>query len=76
MPNIAWRVHHWVTEQARVHPAPPASPLRAELLNGEQLAHRAGDLAAGTLSLVWSGCQTTKGFGRDVEHVGDKIEGH
>jgi len=33
-------------------------------------------LAAGTLSLVWSGCQTTKGFGRDVEHVGNKIEGH
>jgi predicted small secreted protein len=33
-------------------------------------------LAMGFMALVGAGCQTTKGFGRDVEHVGDKIQGH
>ena len=33
-------------------------------------------LAVGFMALVGTGCQTTKGFGRDVEHVGDKIQGH
>jgi predicted small secreted protein len=32
-------------------------------------------LTAGFLAMVGVGCQTTKGFGRDVEHVGDKIQG-
>lgn len=27
-------------------------------------------------ALIGVGCQTTKGFGRDVEHVGEKIQGH
>ena len=34
-------------------------------------------LALGLLAIAGTtGCQTTKGFGRDVEHVGDKIQGH
>jgi predicted small secreted protein len=33
-------------------------------------------LTVGLFALVGAGCQTTKGFGRDVEHVGDKIQGH
>lgn len=32
-------------------------------------------LALGAMLVATSGCQTTKGFGRDVEHVGDKIQG-
>ena len=31
-------------------------------------------LIAGFVSLVATGCQTTKGFGKDVEKLGDKIE--
>ncbi len=31
--------------------------------------------AMGFIALVSYGCQTTKGFGRDVEHVGEKIQG-
>jgi predicted small secreted protein len=31
--------------------------------------------AMGFIALVSTGCQTTKGFGRDVEHVGEKIQG-
>jgi predicted small secreted protein len=32
-------------------------------------------LIAATLSLfAATGCQTTKGFGKDVENLGDKIE--
>ena len=27
------------------------------------------------IALAGSGCETSKGFGRDVEHVGDKIQG-
>jgi len=30
----------------------------------------------GLLVIASTGCQTTKGFGRDVEHVDDKIQGH
>jgi predicted small secreted protein len=33
-------------------------------------------LASGFLAIVSTGCQTTKGFGRDVEHVGEKIQGN
>ncbi len=32
-------------------------------------------LAAGIMTLVGTGCQTTKGLGRDIEHVGEKIQG-
>ncbi len=32
-------------------------------------------LVLAVLSLLCVGCQTTKGFGRDVQHVGEKIEG-
>ena len=32
-------------------------------------------LTLGIITLAGVGCQTTKGFGRDVEHVGDKIQG-
>jgi predicted small secreted protein len=31
-------------------------------------------LAAALLSLLASGCNTMRGVGRDVEHVGDHIE--
>jgi len=31
--------------------------------------------AMGFIALVATGCQTAKGFGRDVEHVGEKIQG-
>jgi len=33
-------------------------------------------LAVSVMALVGTGCQTTKGFGRDVEHVGEKIQDH
>jgi len=29
----------------------------------------------GFVVLVATGCQTAKGFGRDVEHVGEQIQG-
>lgn len=32
-------------------------------------------LVSSFFALVGAGCQTTKGFGRDVEKVGDKIQG-
>ena len=32
-------------------------------------------LALGATAFVFTGCQTTKGFGRDVEHLGDNIQG-
>ena len=55
MPTVAWRVHHWVTEQARVHPAPPASPLRAELLSADQMKQHGRILAAShELALRWA----------------------
>ena len=31
-------------------------------------------LTAAFLALVATGCQTTKGFGKDVKNLGDKIE--
>jgi predicted small secreted protein len=31
-------------------------------------------LSAALLSLVATGCQTTKGFGKDVEKLGDNIQ--
>jgi predicted small secreted protein len=31
-------------------------------------------LTAAFLALVVTGCQTTKGFGKDVKNLGDKIE--
>jgi len=31
-------------------------------------------LAAATLAFVTSGCQTSKGFGKEVEKLGDKIQ--
>ena len=31
-------------------------------------------LAAAFFALVTTGCQTTKGFGKDVKTLGDKIE--
>lgn len=31
-------------------------------------------LAVGFLGLFTTGCQTTKGFGQDVENLGEKIE--
>jgi predicted small secreted protein len=31
-------------------------------------------LAAALFSLVTTGCQTSKGFGKDVEKLGDKIQ--
>jgi predicted small secreted protein len=31
-------------------------------------------MAVGFLGLFTTGCQTTKGFGQDVEKLGDKIE--
>ena len=31
-------------------------------------------LATGFMALVSTGCQTTKGFGEDVEHLGEKIQ--
>jgi len=33
-------------------------------------------LLLGLLALLFAGCQTTKGFGRDVERAGEKIQGH
>lgn len=30
---------------------------------------------AATFSILGAGCQTTKGFGKDVEKLGDKIQG-
>jgi predicted small secreted protein len=33
-------------------------------------------LAVGFMALAGTGCQTSKGFGRDVEHVGEKIQGN
>jgi predicted small secreted protein len=30
---------------------------------------------AGFIALVCSGCQTTKGFGKDVEDLGEEIQG-
>jgi predicted small secreted protein len=33
-------------------------------------------LILGLLALLFMGCQTTKGFGRDVERAGEKIQGH
>ena len=32
-------------------------------------------LTLGFVALVGTGCQTTKGFGRDVENVGENIQG-
>lgn len=32
-------------------------------------------LTLATAAFVLSGCQTTKGFGRDVENLGDNIQG-
>lgn len=32
-------------------------------------------LAMGLLAIASTGCQTTKGFGRDVEKVGENIQG-
>lgn len=32
--------------------------------------------AMGLIALVSHGCQTAKGFGRDVENVGEKIQGN
>jgi predicted small secreted protein len=32
-------------------------------------------LTAAFFALVAAGCQTTKGFGKDVKSLGDKIEG-
>jgi predicted small secreted protein len=29
----------------------------------------------GFIACISSGCQTAKGFGRDVEHVGEEIQG-
>jgi predicted small secreted protein len=31
-------------------------------------------IAAAFLGLLTTGCQTTEGFGRDVENLGEKIE--
>jgi predicted small secreted protein len=31
-------------------------------------------LALALLALLSAGCQTSKGFGKDVEHLGDKIQ--
>lgn len=31
-------------------------------------------IAAGVFALVSTGCQTSKGFGKDVEKLGDKIQ--
>ena len=31
-------------------------------------------LLAAAFALAATGCQTTKGFGKDVEHLGDKIQ--
>ncbi|MDO8541536.1 MAG: entericidin A/B family lipoprotein [Opitutaceae bacterium] len=31
-------------------------------------------LGIAVMSLIATGCNTTKGFGRDVEKLGDKIE--
>ena len=31
-------------------------------------------LAAAVLVLVTTGCQTSKGFGKDVENLGEKIQ--
>jgi len=31
-------------------------------------------LAGAALALVTTGCQTSKGFGKDVEKLGDKIQ--
>lgn len=31
-------------------------------------------LFAATLTFVLAGCQTTKGFGKDVEHLGENIQ--
>jgi len=33
-------------------------------------------LALGFITLASVGCQTKKGFGRDVERAGEKIQGH
>jgi predicted small secreted protein len=33
-------------------------------------------LATGFIALVCVGCQTTKGFGEDVEDLGEKIQGN
>jgi predicted small secreted protein len=32
-------------------------------------------LALGATAFAITGCQTTKGFGRDVEHLGGDIQG-
>ena len=32
-------------------------------------------LALGFMALVGAGCQTTKGFGEDVEELGENIQG-
>jgi predicted small secreted protein len=32
-------------------------------------------LALGFMALVGAGCQTTKGLGKDVEKLGEKIQG-
>lgn len=32
-------------------------------------------LAVGFMALFSTGCQTTKGFGRDVEDLGENIQG-
>lgn len=33
-------------------------------------------LAVGFMALVGTGCQTTEGFGRDVEDLGEEIQGN
>ena len=33
-------------------------------------------IAAGFLAILGAGCQATKGLGRDVENLGEKIQGN
>lgn len=59
----------------RDHPMVSACILRYSVIMNFSLKRLALlVLAAATLAFVTAGCQTSKGFGKDVEKLGDKIQ--
>jgi predicted small secreted protein len=64
-PTLMVGLHPMVTGSARIYSSwMNSSPKRFALLV----------LSIALLSFVTAGCQTTKGFGKDVEKLGDNIQ--